>query len=67
LALGKAVVTADPYPDDVDTQCIANTVMKPQDATAHALLDEILEKAVSEDGIVTVSDQPLILIQVTDT
>ncbi|KAF2748684.1 hypothetical protein M011DRAFT_374562, partial [Sporormia fimetaria CBS 119925] len=48
---GKAVITTDPYPEDIDTSCIANTVMKPTPARAHKLLDEILA-CENEDGII---------------
>lgn len=51
---GKAVVTTDPYPEEIDTQSIANTIMKPVEATAHTLLDEILA-CENEDGIIPVS------------
>lgn len=50
---GKAVVTTDPYPDDIDTNCIAATILKPIDVTANSLLDEILTCA-NDDGIVQV-------------
>lgn len=52
---GKAVVTGDTYPEDIDTQSIANTVMKPVDEVAHEVLDEILA-VENEDGIIPVSE-----------
>ncbi|KAF1954259.1 hypothetical protein CC80DRAFT_595372 [Byssothecium circinans] len=48
---GKAVVTTDPYPEDIDTTSIASTILKPIESTAHKLLDEILA-CENEDGII---------------
>lgn len=52
------MVTTDPYPNDIDTQSIANTIIKPVDETAHAVLDEILA-CENEDGIIPVSQAVL--------
>ncbi|KAI1845376.1 hypothetical protein JX266_008471 [Neoarthrinium moseri] len=63
---GKAVVTADPYPEDIDTQSIANTVMRPVDATAHAVLDEILASE-NEEGLIPLyfqKDRPRVCVEV---
>lgn len=46
-------LTTDPYPDDIDTQCILGTIMKSTDTKAHALMDEIRTNP-TVDGVVPV-------------
>lgn len=53
MILAKAVVTTDPYPEDIDTNSLAASIVKPIDSTAHALMDEMLTCANS-DGIIQV-------------
>ena len=49
---GRAcALTTDPYPDDIDTQCMLGTIIKSTDAKAHALMDEIMANP-TVDGIV---------------
>lgn len=44
-------LTTDPYPDDIDTQCLLGTIMKSTDAKAYALMNEILTNP-TVDGVV---------------
>lgn len=55
---GKAVVTTDPYPEEVDTNSIAATVMPPVDSTAHSLMDEMLDVCPNKDGIIQLYYDP---------
>jgi hypothetical protein len=53
----KPVVTTDPYPEDIDTNSIAASIMKPVDSIAHSLMDEMLQCA-NEDGIIQLYYDP---------
>jgi len=46
-------LTTNPYPDDIDTQSLLATIIKPVDTIAHALMDEMLANE-TVDGIVPV-------------
>jgi len=47
-------LTTDPYPEDIDTQSLVATVIKPVESVAHALMDEMLATK-KVDGIIPVS------------
>ena len=51
--LGKPVIVPEDYPDDNDTNAVAFSIMKPVDARATEILDEILQCG-NQDGIIQV-------------
>lgn len=46
-------LTTDPYPEDIDTNALLPTIIKPQDSAARELMNEMLEYETAE-GIIPV-------------
>ncbi|KAJ7274232.1 Haloacid dehalogenase-like hydrolase-domain-containing protein [Mycena rebaudengoi] len=48
---GESIFTTDVFPFDLDTTSLALTIVKPDEATVHSVMDEMLEY-VNNDGII---------------